>query len=61
MSKPSPITLTVTQTSTITPNMQRITLSGEGLSKYPTECAGGYIKLLFLATRHHRFKSTERR
>ncbi|MEZ9861369.1 siderophore-interacting protein [Vibrio splendidus] len=47
MSKPSPITLTVTQTSTITPNMQRITLSGEGLSKYPTECAGGYIKLLF--------------
>ncbi|MFI3276603.1 siderophore-interacting protein [Vibrio sp.] len=47
MSKPSPITLTITQTSTITPNMQRITLSGEGLSKYPTECAGGYIKLLF--------------
>ncbi|MEZ8226312.1 siderophore-interacting protein [Vibrio splendidus] len=47
MSKPSPITLTVTQTSTITPNMQRITLSGEGLSKYPTECVGGYIKLLF--------------
>ena len=47
MSKPSPITLTVTQTLTITPNMQRITLSGEGLSKYPTECAGGYIKLLF--------------
>ncbi|KAB0461953.1 siderophore-interacting protein [Vibrio kanaloae] len=47
MSKPSPITLTVSQTSTITPNMQRITLSGEGLSQYPTECAGGYIKLLF--------------
>ncbi|MCF7496996.1 siderophore-interacting protein [Vibrio sp. L5-1] len=47
MSKPSPITLTVTQTSTITPNMQRITLRGEGLSKYPIECAGGYIKLLF--------------
>ncbi|MGB2146918.1 MAG: siderophore-interacting protein, partial [Vibrio toranzoniae] len=41
MSKPSPITLTVSQTSTITPNMQRITLSGEGLSQYPTECAGG--------------------
>jgi len=47
MSKPSPITLTVTQTSSITPNMQRITFSGEGLSKYPTECVGGYIKLLF--------------
>ena len=47
MSKPSPITLTVTQTSTITPNMQRLRLSGEGLSKYPKECAGGYIKLLF--------------
>ncbi|CAH6785073.1 NADPH-dependent ferric siderophore reductase [Vibrio chagasii] len=47
MSKPSPITLTVTQTSTITPNMQRITFSGEGLSKYPAECVGGYIKLLF--------------
>ncbi|WP_061017470.1 siderophore-interacting protein [Vibrio splendidus] len=47
MSKPSPITLTVTQTSTITPNMQRITFSGEGLCKYPAECVGGYIKLLF--------------
>ncbi|MDN3616565.1 siderophore-interacting protein [Vibrio gallaecicus] len=47
MSKPSPITLSVTSSITITPNMQRITLHGEGLSNFPPECAGGYIKLLF--------------
>ncbi|NOH95686.1 siderophore-interacting protein [Vibrio sp. 99-70-13A1] len=47
MSKPKPTTLSVTSSTTITPNMQRITLHGEGLSSFPAECAGGYIKLLF--------------
>lgn len=47
MSKPSPIQVTVTSTQTITPNMQRITLSGDGLSRFPNDCEGGYIKLMF--------------
>lgn len=47
MSKPSPTTLRVTRTETITPNMQRLTLHGEGLNDFPSECIGGYIKLLF--------------
>ena len=47
MSKPSPIQVTVTSTKTITPNMQRITLRGDGLSRFPNDCEGGYIKLMF--------------
>lgn len=47
MSKPAPLTLTVTKTVTVTPNMQRLELQGDGLSNFPTHCAGGYIKLLF--------------
>ncbi|MBW3695626.1 siderophore-interacting protein [Vibrio sp. T187] len=47
MSKPTPLTLTVLSTTTITPNMQRIVFTGEGLKNFPTHCAGGYVKLLF--------------
>ncbi|MDN3611904.1 siderophore-interacting protein [Vibrio ostreicida] len=47
MNKPSPKTVTVQSTQTITPNMQRITLSGDGLAEFPHDCEGGYIKLLF--------------
>ncbi|ELA6769145.1 siderophore-interacting protein, partial [Vibrio parahaemolyticus] len=45
--KPQPKTLVVTDTKTITPNMQRITLQGEALSHFPRDCEGSYIKLLF--------------
>ncbi|MGY6456500.1 siderophore-interacting protein [Vibrio parahaemolyticus] len=45
--KPQPKTLIVTDTETITPNMQRITLQGEALSHFPRDCEGSYIKLLF--------------
>ncbi|HFU0472998.1 TPA: siderophore-interacting protein, partial [Vibrio parahaemolyticus] len=45
--KPQPKTLVVTDTETITPNMQRITLQGEALSHFPRDCEGSYIKLLF--------------
>jgi len=47
MSKPAPLTLTVTKTVSVTPNMQRLEFQGDGLSNFPTHCAGGYIKLLF--------------
>ncbi|END3382373.1 siderophore-interacting protein [Vibrio alginolyticus] len=45
--KPQPKTLVVTDTETITPNMQRITLQGEALSHFHRDCEGSYIKLLF--------------
>ncbi|MDW2021567.1 MULTISPECIES: siderophore-interacting protein [unclassified Vibrio] len=45
--KPQPKTLVVTDTETITPNMQRITLQGEALSHFSRDCEGSYIKLLF--------------
>ncbi|EHK0842622.1 TPA: siderophore-interacting protein [Vibrio parahaemolyticus] len=45
--KPQPKTLVVTDTETITPNMQRLTLQGEALSHFPRDCEGSYIKLLF--------------
>ncbi|EGQ7739648.1 siderophore-interacting protein [Vibrio parahaemolyticus] len=45
--KPQPKTLVVTDTETITTNMQRITLQGEALSHFPRDCEGSYIKLLF--------------
>lgn len=47
MKKPNPIQLTVESTTAITPNMQRIVMHGEGLSRFPANCEGGYIKLMF--------------
>ena len=39
--------LKVIGTQQLTPNMRRISLGGESLMKFPVNCAGGYIKLLF--------------
>ncbi|MBX2859522.1 MAG: siderophore-interacting protein [Cellvibrionaceae bacterium] len=39
----------VLSSSRITPNMQRIVLSGDDLSNFPQPIEGGYIKLLFSA------------
>lgn len=47
MKKPNPISLVVQSTTLLTPNMQRIVMHGEGLSGFPVDCAGGYIKLMF--------------
>ena len=47
MKSPQSQLLTVTATSTVSPNMQRLTLTGESLSSYPYDCEGGYIKFLF--------------
>ncbi|PMH46138.1 NADPH-dependent ferric siderophore reductase [Vibrio sp. 10N.286.49.B3] len=49
MKRPTPISLTVRSSDLLTPNMQRLTLQGDGLQKYPDECRGGYVKLLFNA------------
>ncbi|MCC4800362.1 NADPH-dependent ferric siderophore reductase [Enterovibrio norvegicus] len=47
MKKPSPTSLVVQSSTQITPNMQRIELHGEGLARFPADCEGGYIKLMF--------------
>lgn len=48
--KPQPQQVVVINSETITPNMQRLTLQGDALSKFPEDCEGGYIKLLFNET-----------
>lgn len=47
MPKDLPYQLTVSQSQSLTPNMQRITLRGEDLAEFPTGNEGGYVKLLF--------------
>ncbi|WP_260261945.1 siderophore-interacting protein [Vibrio intestinalis] len=49
MQKPAFQTVSVISTQQITPNMQRLTLAGQGLAEFPSDCEGGYIKLLFNA------------
>ncbi|CAM3805914.1 siderophore-interacting protein [Parendozoicomonas haliclonae] len=48
MAKKSFLKLTVESTTLLTPNMQRIVLSGTSLAEFPQPCESGYIKLLFL-------------
>ncbi len=47
MNKPKPNVATVVSSDTITPNMQRILLQSDGFADYPSDCEGGYVKLLF--------------
>ena len=47
MSKVNFKSVTVSNTETITPNMQRITLEAESLKHFDLDCEGNYIKLLF--------------
>ena len=47
MSKPQPRRVIVTQSVRITPNMQRVHLSGEDLLTFPSVTAGAYVKLMF--------------
>ena len=44
-SRPSPRNLTVLARKRLTPSMQRVTLGGPGLSDFPAEQEGGYLKL----------------
>ena len=45
MAKPTPASLSVLAHGEISPNMRRITLGGENLTRYPADQAGSYIKL----------------
>jgi NADPH-dependent ferric siderophore reductase len=47
MARALPRTLQVTGKQVVTPNMLRITLSGEDMHDFPADQAGGYIKLMF--------------
>lgn len=47
MSKPLPRKLTVLRKKSVTPNMLRITLGGEGMQDFPEDQESAYIKLLF--------------
>ncbi len=42
-----PYRLTVKKSQSITPNMRRVTLTGDDLAEFPEGCEGGYVKLLF--------------
>jgi NADPH-dependent ferric siderophore reductase len=47
MPRDLPYQLVVSQSQRISPNMQRITLQGKDLEKFPTGHEGDYVKLLF--------------
>lgn len=52
MSKKELRTLTVVSSSTMTPHMQRIVLTGEELETFPRDSESGYIKFLFSQQGH---------
>lgn len=45
MSRPAPRTLTVLRSTSLTPNMLRVTLGGEGLVGFPEDQESAYVKL----------------
>ncbi|EMD82725.1 Utilization protein for unknown catechol-siderophore X [Pacificimonas flava] len=45
MKRPEPRRLTVLETTRVTPNMHRVLLGGPGLTGFPPEQDGGYVKL----------------
>ncbi|GHC23044.1 siderophore-interacting protein [Kushneria pakistanensis] len=47
MSRPAPRVFTVLNKTLITPHMLRVTLGGEGMTTFPEDQAGTYIKLMF--------------
>jgi len=47
--RPAPRKLQVIRTTHVTPNMLRVTFGGEGITSFPPEQAGGYIKLFLPA------------
>ena len=47
MAKREPRQLKVIDVKRITPNLQRITLGGKGMSDFPDNFEGGYVKLNF--------------
>ena len=49
MKRPEPRLLQVIRSVPVTPNMLRVTLGGDGMSTFPTEQDGAYVKLMFPA------------
>lgn len=47
MKRPEPRLLQVIRSAAVTPNMLRVTLGGNGMSTFPAEQDGAYIKLMF--------------
>lgn len=47
MKRPEPRLLRVIRSTPVTPNMLRVTLGGEGMSAFPNDQDGAYIKLMF--------------
>ena len=47
MQRPEPRLLQVIRSAAVTPSMLRVTLGGSGMSTFPTEQEGAYIKLMF--------------
>jgi len=47
MKRPEPRLLQVLRSTTVTPNMLRVTLGGSGMSTFPADQDGAYIKLMF--------------
>lgn len=47
MNRPAPRTLAVVRKTTLTPNMLRITLGGDGMASFPPDQASAYVKLMF--------------
>ncbi|MGL6258744.1 siderophore-interacting protein [Vibrio sp. WXL210] len=45
--KPTLKRATVVSTQTITPNMQRLVLQSDDFAKFPHDCGGDYVKLVF--------------
>ena len=59
MARPSPRTLTVISTRSLTANMIRITLGGKSLEDFPLGQEGGYVKLLFPQPSDSSIKQTD--
>lgn len=47
MKRPEPRVLQVLRSTAVTPNMLRVTLGGNGISTFPADQDGAYIKLMF--------------
>ncbi|WLQ16282.1 siderophore-interacting protein [Hahella aquimaris] len=47
MSRPAPRELTLVRRQSITPNMLRVTLGGDGIANFPADQESAYVKLMF--------------
>jgi NADPH-dependent ferric siderophore reductase len=57
MKRPAPWRLIVQRTERVTPNMQRITFGGDGLTGFPEDIASAYLKFSFPHEDEHAVRS----